>query len=75
MGWGTATWVDGHLICCDIKGNLFLVKPDPEKLNIITELPKAFGKRTSPVWTKPIIANGLMYLRFKQQLVCYEVKS
>jgi len=25
MGWGTCMWVDGHLLCCDIKGNLFLI--------------------------------------------------
>lgn len=24
MGWGTCTYVDGHLLCLDIKGNLFL---------------------------------------------------
>jgi len=73
MGWGTCTYVDEHLICCDIKGNLFLMKPDPKKFIKVTALPRALGDVSGPVWTKPIIANGLMYVRFKQRLVCYNL--
>ncbi len=73
MGWGTCVFVDGHLLCCDIKGNLFLMKPDPNEFNMVTQLPHALGDILGPVWTKPIIANGLLYLRFKQRLVCYDL--
>ncbi len=73
MGWGTCVFVDDHLLCCDIKGNIFSMKSDPEKFVLVTELPKALGEVKGPVWTKPVLANGLLYLRFKQKLVCYKI--
>lgn len=73
IGWGTCVRVDGHLLCCDIKGNIFLVKPDPSGLSIVTRMPLALGDVKGPVWTIPVLANGRLYLRFKQKLVCYEI--
>lgn len=73
MGWGTCSFVDDHLICCDIKGNLFLMNPDPNEFIKITQFGKALGNVRGPVWTKPVVANGLLYLRFNQRLVCYEL--
>lgn len=73
LGWGTCVLVDGHLLCVDILGNIFLVKPDPSGLMKITELLHVFGQIKGPVWTQPIVANGRLYLRFKQQLVCYDL--
>jgi len=75
MGWGTCMYVDDHLMCLDIKGNLFLMKPDPEKFIMVTNLPKALGDVEGPVWTLPVIANDKLYLRFKQRLVCYYLKN
>ncbi len=71
MGWGTCVHVDEHLMCLDIKGNLFLMKPDPEKFIKITEMPQSLGDIRGPVWTLPVIANDRLFLRFKQQLMCY----
>ena len=73
MGWGTCVFADGYLLCLDIKGNLFLMKPDPDKFVKISELRNALGKVKGPVWTKPVLANGRLYLRFKQRLVCYDI--
>ncbi len=73
MGWGTCVFADGHLLCLDIKGNLFLMKPDPEKFVQVSELRNALGDVKGPVWTKPVPANGKLYLRFKQRLVCYNI--
>ncbi|MFN8205892.1 MAG: PQQ-binding-like beta-propeller repeat protein [Bacteroidales bacterium] len=74
MGWGTCLWVDGHLLCLDIKGNLYLVKPDPAKFNLVAEFPSAISGVTHPAWTAPVVANGYLYLRYLQQLVCYKLK-
>jgi outer membrane protein assembly factor BamB len=74
MGWGTCTHVDGHLLCIDLKGNLFLMKPDPGKFIKVTDLPQALGDIKGPVWTLPVIANDRLYLRFKQRLRCYALK-
>jgi outer membrane protein assembly factor BamB len=73
MGWGTCVLVDGHLMCLDIKGNLFLMKPDPEKYIAVTSLPRALGDIKGPAWTLPVLANDRLYLRFKQRLVCYAI--
>jgi len=75
MGWGTCTYVDGHLLCLDIKGNLFLMKPDPGRFTKVTGLPKALGDVEGPVWTLPVVANNKLFLRFKQRLVCYSLKD
>jgi outer membrane protein assembly factor BamB len=75
MGWGTCVYVEGFLLCCDIKGNLFLMKPDPEKFIKVTGMPKALGKVKGAAWTVPVLANGNLFLRFKQKLVCYDITA
>ena len=49
------------------------MKPDPNKFNKVSELRNALGDVKGPVWTRPVVANGLLYLRFKQRLVCYHL--
>jgi outer membrane protein assembly factor BamB len=73
IGWGTTVYVDEHLLCMDIKGNLFLVKPDPNKFNKVTEFRNALGEVSHPAWTIPVIANGRLYLRYMQRLICYDI--
>ena len=73
MGWGTCVFVDGHLLCGDIKGNLFLMRPDPDQFVKVSEMRNALGDIRGPVWTRPVVANGLLYLRCKQRLVCYDL--
>ena len=73
MGWGTVVWVDGHLLCMDIKGNLFLVRPSPDAWHLVTEFRGVLGSVTHPAWTIPVVANGRIYLRYMQRLVCYRL--
>ena len=73
VGWGTTLYIDGHLLCMDIKGNLFLVKPDPGAFHKVTEFRRALGKVKHTAWTIPVIANGKLYLRYMQRLVCYSL--
>lgn len=75
MGWGTFVWVESHLLCMDIKGNLFLMKPNPERFIKVAAMKKALGKVDGAVWTVPVLANGRLYLRFNQKLVCYEISG
>ena len=58
IGQGTTTYVDGHLICMDVKGNLFLVKPDPEAIHIISKIENALNEVKYQAWTVPVVANG-----------------
>lgn len=73
IGQGTSTFVDGHLICLDVKGNLFLLNPDPSGFKKVGELKSAISDVKNPAWTGPVVANGKLYLRYLQQLVCYKL--
>ena len=73
IGWGTFVPVDGHLLCQDIKGNLFLVQPEPNAFTKVTEMKAALGEVGNPVWTVPTVANGKLYLRYMQRLICYDL--
>lgn len=75
IGWGTCVAVEGYLLCCDVKGNLFLIKPDPEKFIKITGMPKIWDRISGATWTIPVLANGRLYLRFKQSLMCFDIKG
>ena len=72
-GWGTTVYVDGCLLCMDIKGNLSLLEPNPEGFKEITGLRGALGKVRHTAWTIPVIANDKLYLRYMQRLVCYNL--
>ncbi len=73
MGQGTTTYSDGHLICMDVKGNLFLVKPDPGNFNMVSSFENALNDVRYQAWTVPVVANGKLYLRYLQTLVCYDL--
>ena len=73
IGQGTTTFVDGHLICQDIKGNVFLVKPTHSGFVKVGEIHAAIEDVKNPAWTVPVVANGKLYLRYMQQLVCYKL--
>lgn len=73
VGHGTVVRVDGHLLCLDGKGNLFLVRPDPKAFKKIAEMPDALPNVSRYSWTRPVIANGRLYLRYRQTLICYDL--
>ena len=73
VGHGTLVEVDGHLLCLDGKGNLFLVKPDPKEFRKVAEMPAAVPDVGRYAWTRPVIANGKLYLRYRQTLICYDL--
>jgi outer membrane protein assembly factor BamB len=75
IGWGTAVMVDGLLVCLDIQGNLFLVRPDPDRFVKVSEFRGAIPGTANPAWTIPVVAQGNVYLRHKQRLICYRLKG
>lgn len=73
VGQGTTAYVDGHLICFDISGNLYLVKPNPKSFELTGQMKHAMEDVRNPAWTVPVVANGRLYLRYLQHLVCYNL--
>lgn len=73
IGQGTTTFADGSLICLNLKGTLYLLKPDPSGFKKMGEIQSALSEVKNPAWTVPVISNGKLYLRYLQQLVCYKL--
>jgi len=74
-GMGTLVYADGYLVCLDIKGNLYLVEASPEKFVKAGEFKNAIPDLRHPAWTSPVIANGRLYLRHLQSIVCYNIDA
>ena len=74
-GMGTLAYADGCLVCLDVKGNLCLVETNPDKFMKTCEFKKAIPGVKHPAWTAPVIANGKLYLRYLQSIVCYDIDS
>ena len=71
------TYIDGHFVVLGEHGQLLLIKASPEKYQVVTEYEPGTGlnsvKLKSPCWAAPIISHGLLYVRGKDQLVCFEL--
>ncbi len=65
---------DGMLYCYDEKkGNLALVKANPEKFEIISSFKIPYGK--GPYWSHPVIKDGIIYVRHGNALMAYNLKT
>ena len=69
--------VDGHFICQSELGPLLLLKINPQKFDAlsilhVTEPGKDEPLLQYPCWAAPVLANGLMYIRSEERLVCLE---
>lgn len=75
IGGGSITWVDDHFIALGVKGDLFLVKPDPNEFKLMGQMEDALPDVPKSSWTPPVVANGKLYLRYLQTLICYDLKQ
>ena len=73
LGQGTTIFAGGYLITLDLKGNLSLVKPNPNELEKVGEVKSAIPNVRHLAWTVPVVANGKLYLRYLQHLICYDI--
>lgn len=71
------TYIDGHLIVMGEEGQLLLIKADPERFDVVTRYEPGDGENAirfkRPCWAAPIVSHGLMYVRGRDQLVCFEL--
>jgi outer membrane protein assembly factor BamB len=63
---------DGLLYCYGEKGEMALVKPNPQKFEIISRFPITLG--TEQHWAHPVIYKGVLYLRHGNTLMAYKIK-
>ena len=64
---------DGMLYLYEEKtGHVALAKPNPAKLEIISEFQVTKGE--GPFWAHPVISNGKLYIRHGDVLMVYQIK-
>jgi outer membrane protein assembly factor BamB len=69
---GCVIAAEGLLYCYGEKGEMALVKPNPEKFEIISKFPITLG--TEQHWTHPVIYKGVLYIRHGDTLMAYKIK-
>ena len=69
---GVTIAADGMLYCYTQKGEMALVKPNPEEFEIISRFPIILG--TDVHWAHPVIHNGILYIRHGDTLMAYKIK-
>ncbi len=56
------------------KGNVGLLKANPEKFDLISSFQVTQGN-TGPFWAHPVIHNGILYLRHTNALLAFDIKQ
>ena len=72
-------WVNDYFIYLGEYGRLMLLKCTPEELKVISQvIPKDEKGRPLlkyPAWAAPVLAGGYLYIRGKDRLVCFDLRS
>ena len=70
----TLTKIDGHILCLSEEGTLTLFKPNPDQFDSVAVWDeKDNDDLRPPCWAPPVVSRGLLYLRGKGKLACYEL--
>jgi len=72
LGSGLPIYADGMLYIYTERGEMALVKPDTEKLNVVSRF--TIEKGTGEHWAHPVIHNGVLYVRRGNSLMAYKIK-
>ena len=68
---GAVIYADGMLYCYSERGEMALVKPTPEKFDVISKFPVTLG--TEQHWAHPVIYKGILYVRRGNTLMAYKI--
>ena len=64
-------YADGMLYCYSEKGTMSLVKPNPEKFELVSSFNITLG--TDQHWSHPVIHEGVLYVRHGDTLMAYKI--
>jgi outer membrane protein assembly factor BamB len=75
-GKGSITYADGHLYCRREggKGTVYLVEANPKEYVEKGRFDQPERSKMS-AWAYPVVANGKLYIRDQEIMLCYDVKS
>ena len=73
-------WVNDYFIYLGEYGRLMLLKCTPEKLEVISQIPLLRDEKgrqlvKHPAWAAPVLAEGYLYIRGKDRLICFDLRS
>ncbi len=71
---GAPIFADGRLYCLDERGNVGLLKPTADGLEVVGRFP-SIADRVRDAWAHPVLLDGRLYLRYHDSLWCYDVKA
>jgi outer membrane protein assembly factor BamB len=66
-------FADGMLYCYSERGEMNLIRPNPEKLDIVSSFSVPLG--TGPHWAHPVIQAGVLYIRHGDAIMAYCLKE
>jgi outer membrane protein assembly factor BamB len=74
QGSAAVLYADNRLYFCYQNGMMVLIEPSPDSLKMVSafKLPEP-SKREN--WAHPVIANGKLYIRDQDKLLCFNVKA
>ena len=64
-------YADGMIYAYSDNGNMNLIKPNPDKFEIVSRFQVTQGE--GPHWAHPVIHNGILYIRHGNALMAYKV--
>jgi outer membrane protein assembly factor BamB len=78
LGRTSLLMVDGHFVCLSEFTPFLLLKVNPKKFEVVSDMEAVDAKTKEPLlqepcWAAPILAHGLMYIRGEGRLVCMEL--
>ena len=75
LGRASCTYVDGHLVVLGEFGDLQLIKATGDDYQLVTRYePGESGvKFNAPCWAAPVVADGKMWVRGRDKLVCFDI--
>jgi len=74
-GKGSMTFADGMLYMYDEKGTMSLVKATPSAFTPVSSFEVPSGNMKSHFWARPVVSNGVLYVRYADHLYAYDIKA
>jgi outer membrane protein assembly factor BamB len=69
------TVADGMLIVREQKGPVSLLPADPKAFGLVSNFTPSRPDKGAPAWTFPVVANGRLYIRDYDTLLCYNIRD
>ncbi|MCY2974425.1 MAG: PQQ-like beta-propeller repeat protein [Planctomycetota bacterium] len=70
-GESSVAYADGHIVFRFQNGKVSILKASPKKYDLVRTFEPAFQEKES--WSYPAIANGKLFLREQDKIMCYKI--